>query len=74
MNPASPHEAGRQARRMLDFLELPFEPAVLDFYKTKRVVKTPSASQVREPIYASSVGRWKPYEAFLGPLIEALEI
>ena len=62
-----------QSRRILDFLELPFEEEVLSFYATKRVVKTPSASQVREPIYKSSVAAWKKYEKHLQPLIQNLK-
>ena len=62
-----------QGRRMLDFLDLPFEESVLDFYKTKRLVKTPSASQVRQPIYGDAVQAWRKYEQHLGPLIEALD-
>ena len=62
-----------QGRRVLDFLDLPFEEGVLDFYKTKRLVKTPSASQVREPIYKDQVQAWKKYEKQLQPLVEALD-
>ena len=62
-----------QGRRMLDFLDLPFEGSVLDFYKTERLVKTPSASQVRQPIYGDAVQAWRKYEQHLGPLIEALD-
>ena len=62
-----------QGRRMLDFLDLPFEESVLDFYKTERLVKTPSASQVRQPIYGDAVQAWRKYEQHLGPLIEALD-
>jgi tetratricopeptide (TPR) repeat protein len=61
-----------QAHRMLDFLELPFEPGVLDFHKTERLVKTPSASQVRRPIYGDALQAWRKYEKHLGPLIRAL--
>ncbi len=62
-----------QSRRLLDFLDLPFEEDVLSFYATKRVVKTPSASQVREPIYKTSVAAWKKYEKHLQPLIDKLK-
>ena len=62
-----------QGRRMLGFLDLPFEESVLDFYKTERLVKTPSASQVRQPIYGDAVQAWRKYEQHLGPLIEALD-
>jgi hypothetical protein len=62
-----------QGRRMLDFLDLPFEQDVLDFHKTKRLVKTPSASQVRQPIYGDAVQAWKKYEKHLEPLFENLD-
>lgn len=64
----------RQSRRILEFLELPFEDSVLRFYETQRLVKTPSASQVREPIYSESLAAWKKYEKHLQPLIENLAI
>jgi tetratricopeptide (TPR) repeat protein len=60
------------ARRMLDFLALPWDPACLDFHRSTRVVRTSSNDQVRRPIYTGSIGRWKNYRAHLGPLIEAL--
>jgi tetratricopeptide (TPR) repeat protein len=63
-----------QSRRMLAFLGLDFEEAVLEFYQTQRLVKTPSASQVREPIYRDSIAAWKTYEKYLGPLIQNLEV
>ena len=62
-----------QGRRMLEFLDLPFEESVLDFHKTERLVKTPSASQVRQPIYGDAVQAWRKYEKHLQPLIEALD-
>lgn len=62
-----------QAHRMLEFLDLSFEDAVLDFYKTRRLVKTPSASQVRQPIYSDALQSWKKYEKHLSPLVEALK-
>jgi hypothetical protein len=61
-----------QARRILDYLGLPWDPACLDFYKTKRTVRTASLNQVRKPIYSSSSGRWKKHAAQLEPLIDAL--
>jgi hypothetical protein len=62
-----------QARRMLDFLGLPWDPAVLRFHETERPIRTASLNQVREPIYRSSVGRWKQHAAQLGPLLAALQ-
>ena len=61
-----------QARRMLDFLGVGFEPGVLRFHANQRLVLTPSAEQVRQPIYKSSVGAWRRYGAALQPLAEAL--
>ncbi len=59
-------------RRMLDYCGLPFEPACVEFHKTQRRVHTASAEQVRRPINRDGVDQWKPYDAWLGPLKEAL--
>jgi tetratricopeptide (TPR) repeat protein len=56
------------ARRIVDGTGLPWDDACLRFYETERSVRTPSRWQVRQPIYSSSVGRWKRYEKHLGPL------
>ncbi|MGE5608111.1 MAG: tetratricopeptide repeat-containing sulfotransferase family protein [Bacillota bacterium] len=61
-----------QTRRMLEFLELPWDERCLSFHKNKRPVSTASREQVRRPIYASSVARWKRYEPHLAPLIASL--
>ncbi|CAM2155899.1 putative Tfp pilus assembly protein PilF [Pararobbsia alpina] len=61
-----------QARRLIDYVELPWNDACLDFHKTQRAIRTASVTQVRQPIYSSSVERWKHYERYLGPLLEAL--
>ncbi len=61
-----------QCVRLVEFLGLAFEPEMLEFYSTERLVRTPSASQVRKPIYKSSVQAWKKYERHLQPLAEAL--
>jgi tetratricopeptide (TPR) repeat protein len=61
-----------QARRMLDYCGLEWNDACLDFYKHKRSVRTASVVQVRQPIYNSSVERWRPYEKFLAPLLDGL--
>ncbi len=62
-----------QSRRLLGYLDLPFESEVLEFHQTRRLVKTPSASQVREPIYTDSLDAWERFEKHLVPLIDALE-
>jgi tetratricopeptide (TPR) repeat protein len=63
----------QQARRMLDFIGVPWDPACLQFHRNKRAVKTASVNQVRQPLYRSSAGRWRQHEAQLGPLLQALE-
>jgi hypothetical protein len=62
----------REVRRMLDFCDLQFEPQCLEFYKTERSVRTASSEQVRRPINRDGVGQWRHYEAWLGPLKQAL--
>jgi len=59
-------------RRLLDACGLPFEEACLAFHRTRRSVRTASAEQVRQPIYASGVGYWRHFEKELQPLREAL--
>jgi tetratricopeptide (TPR) repeat protein len=59
-------------RRMLDFLEVPFERACLDFHLSADAVATPSSEQVRQPINRKGIGSAAPYRQWLGPLIEAL--
>jgi hypothetical protein len=61
-----------QARRIIAYCGLPWDERCLAFHKTDRPVRTASATQVRQPIYASAVGRWKVYEEFLGPLLKEL--
>ncbi|MEO0982608.1 MAG: sulfotransferase [Pseudomonadota bacterium] len=61
-----------QVRRLLDFCDLPFEEACLEFHKTERAVRTASSEQVRRPINTSGLDQWRPFEPFLGPLKDAL--
>ena len=61
------------SRKMVDFSGLNWEPACLEFHKTQRNVRTRSNAQVRQPIYRSSLARWKPYEEQLQPLFDGLE-
>jgi tetratricopeptide (TPR) repeat protein len=62
----------RQARRILEFVGAKFEQNVLNFFDNARIVMTPSASQVRQPIYKDSIAAWKRYEQHLGPLFAGL--
>jgi tetratricopeptide (TPR) repeat protein len=59
-------------RRLLDYCELEFEPACVEFHKTERSVRTASSEQVRQPIYREGLEQWRHYEAWLGPLRAAL--
>jgi len=61
-----------QVRRLLDFCELEFEPACVEFHRTERSVRTPSSEQVRQPIYRSGLAPWEPFDPWLAPLREAL--
>ena len=58
----------KYTREILDYCKLDWEPACLEFYKTKREVQTASNEQVREPINKKSVSGWKKYESILEPL------
>ncbi len=60
------------ARRIVARCGLTWDPRCLDFHRNARPVRTASATQVRRPIYRSSVGRWRRYQNFLGPLFAAL--
>jgi len=60
------------ARRLVAHCGLEWDPRCVDFHRTNRVVRTAGAAQVRRPIYRSSVGRWRHYEGFLGPLLDEL--
>ena len=62
----------QQARRLLDYCGLEWDAACLEFHATKRKVRTASITQVRQPIYTSSVERWRRYGNTLDPLREAL--
>jgi tetratricopeptide (TPR) repeat protein len=62
-----------KAREIIAFLGLPWDDRCLNFHETDRPVKTASVSQVRKPMYTTSVERWRRYGDGLKPLIEALE-
>jgi tetratricopeptide (TPR) repeat protein len=62
-----------QARRIVSHCGLEWDDACVRFYETERSVRTASAAQVRQPIYQNSIGRWRPHEARLQPLLRELE-
>ncbi|MCP5477014.1 MAG: sulfotransferase [Lysobacterales bacterium] len=61
-----------QARRILAHCGLPWDPTVLEFHRNQAPVATASSVQVRQPLYRSSVARWRRLEAELAPVIEML--
>jgi hypothetical protein len=63
-----------EARRLIGFLGLPWDEACLRFHDNRRVVRTASVNQVRQPIYTTSKGRWHRYANHLGPLLAALGV
>jgi hypothetical protein len=62
-----------QVRKILDFLNIPFEESCISFHETNRSVRTASSEQVRQPINKKGQNRWKPYAKHLKPLINALD-
>jgi tetratricopeptide (TPR) repeat protein len=60
-------------RELIAFLGLDWDPNCMKFFEQKSTVKTLSLRQVRQPIYTSSIYRWKKYEKHLGPLFAALK-
>jgi tetratricopeptide (TPR) repeat protein len=62
------------ARRVVDACGLEWDPACLDFHRNTRTVRTASVTQVRQPIYRTSVARWKRYERDLADLFAALPV
>jgi tetratricopeptide (TPR) repeat protein len=61
-----------ESRRLIEYCGLEWNDACLDFHKNDRSVRTASVTQVRQPIYRSSMERWRRYEQHLGPLLEIL--
>ena len=60
------------ARALMNYLDLPWEDACLDFHQQDSAVSTASAVQVREPAHTRSIGRWRRYEKELQPMRESL--
>jgi tetratricopeptide (TPR) repeat protein len=61
-----------EARRMLDYLGLPWDSRCLAFHENRRPVRTASAAQVQRPVYQTSVARWKHFEGHLGALMDII--
>jgi tetratricopeptide (TPR) repeat protein len=63
----------RQVRRILEFCQLPWESGCQKFHESAAPATTASAVQVRQPLYASSIGKWRHYETQLAPIAHHLE-
>ncbi len=61
------------SRRLIEFVGLEWAEGCLDFNSTRRVVRTASQVQVRQPAHTRSIGRWRRYQAQLAPLLQFLE-
>jgi hypothetical protein len=61
-----------EIRCMLDYCGLPFDEGCLRYWETDRAIVTPSAEQVRRPIYRHALAQWRNFEPWLGPLKDAL--
>jgi hypothetical protein len=64
----------KQARRIIAYCGLPWDNRCLSFHETDRPVRTASATQVRQPIYKSAIGRWRVYENHIEPLLNGLGV
>ena len=62
-----------EGRRMIEACNLNWETSMQEFHRNPTASMTASASQVRRPVYRSSVGKWRRYEMELRPLYERLE-
>ena len=62
-----------ETRNLLSFCGLPWSDACLNFHENTQASTTASASQIRMPIYGSSVEKWRHYEEQLSPLIKILK-
>jgi tetratricopeptide (TPR) repeat protein len=61
------------SRKMVEFIGLPWDPNCMEFHRTRRTVSTHSKWQARQKLSNSSVGRWRNYEKFVGPLLSLAE-
>jgi tetratricopeptide (TPR) repeat protein len=59
-------------RRILAYCGLEFDPACLEFHRSRRAINTPSSEQVRQPLYRGALSKWKHYDPWLGGLRETL--
>ena len=61
-----------EAKKLLSYCDLDWDPKCTEFYKNSRAVTTASLAQIRQPIYKSSISSWKNYSEHLGELIDII--
>ncbi len=62
-----------ESRKLIDYCGLEWDEACLDFHKTKREIRTASATQVRQPMYQSSNKAWEGFRDVLAPMFDLLD-
>ena len=65
-------EPESKVREILNFLGLEWQDSCMKFYENKRTVSTPSYTQVKQPLYKSSMKRWKNYEEHIAELKQSV--
>ncbi|WOJ89041.1 tetratricopeptide repeat protein [Methylocapsa polymorpha] len=65
-------DLGGNVRRILAYCGLEFDPACLEFHRSRRAINTPSSEQVRQPLFREGLTQWRRYDPWLDPLREAL--
>ncbi|QIL82739.1 hypothetical protein G7047_24470 [Diaphorobacter sp. HDW4A] len=61
-----------ESERLLQAVDLPWDERCMSFFETRRLVRTASVNQVRQPMYQRAVARWQRYESMLAPVCDAL--
>lgn len=62
-----------RSRALIEYLGLTWDPACMEFYKSDRLIRTASVTQVRKPVYTSSVNKWQHYREHLGDLFALID-
>jgi hypothetical protein len=65
-------DLGTSVRRILAYCGLEYDPACLEFHRSRRAINTPSSEQVRQPLFREGLSHWRHYDPWLDPLRETL--
>ena len=63
----------QETKRILEFLDLPWQEDCMEFHNSKKIARTISFDQVNQKMYTTSSGRWKNYEKHIGPVIDVVQ-